>query len=185
MIKFLKTKEKTKGFTLVEILIATGIFAMVMITLSQVYISIIKTERIAYALLNAENNIRNNLEIIGRSVRMGKNFELTNDDIGSKLCFDYRLDNEDQRWCYQYYKDSKKLFQIIIKSEKESEKESETLEMLDPSLSLENFHFYQIKSTNSQVSFIITLKVTTKVKNQKFSFHLQTAITPRFFEIET
>jgi len=174
MIKFLKTKEKRKGFTLVEILIATGIFVMVMITLSQVYISIIKTERIAYALLNAENNIRNNLEIIGRSVRMGKNFELTNDN--SKLCFDYYLDNKWQRWCYQYDKDSKKLFQII---------ESEKLEMLDPSLSLEDFHFYPIKSTNSQVSFIITLKVTTKVKNQEFSFHLQTAITPRFFEIET
>jgi prepilin-type N-terminal cleavage/methylation domain-containing protein len=183
MIKFLKTKEKRKGFTLVEILIATGIFVMVMITLSQVYISIIKTERIAYALLNAENNIRNNLEIIGRSVRMGKNFELTNDN--STLCFDYYLDNEWQTWCYQYDKDSKKLFQIIESETESEQKEIEKSEMLDPSLRLEDFHFYQIKSTNSQVSFIITLKVTTKVKNQEFSFNLQTAITPRFFEIET
>jgi len=68
------TTKKFKGFTLIEILVATGIFVSVMVVLSQVYLAVIRSERVAYGLLSAENNLRNNLEIIARSLRMGKKF---------------------------------------------------------------------------------------------------------------
>lgn len=167
--------NKKKGFTLIELLIATGIFVMVMVVLSQVYISIIRSERVAYALLSAENNIRNNLELMARSIRMGKNFIFDGD---KKVCFDYYLDTSWKKVCYQYNN-----FNI----EQSIEGVLEGFEPLfDPSLKITKAHFYQRgDQVNSQLTIIISLEVETIVRNQIYTFHLETAVTPRLFISES
>jgi len=171
--------KKFKGFTLIEILVATGIFVAVMVVLSQVYLAIIRSERVAYGLLNAENNIRNNLEVIARSLRMGKNFE----SIDNGICFDYYLDNNN-KWkeiCYQY--NAYNIEQYI---------EGQTNDfkpLFDPNLKITKANFYIIKldssQEESQITIVISLEVETpSIKNQVYTFHLQTAVTPRILITE-
>ncbi len=164
-------KSKRKGFTLVEVLVSVSLFIMAIITLSQVYISVIRSERIAYALLNSENNIRNGLEVMARSIRLGKNFEIS---PGNKeLCFDYYLEGAWERYCYRLNVDDYTL-------EKSSEGGS-YVSILDPSLKVNYGRFYNKGgSFDSQSAIIIVLEVSTSVRQQEYLFNLQTVVTPRY-----
>ena len=169
--------KKFKGFTLIEILVATGIFVAVMVVLSQVYLAIIRSERVAYGLLNAENNIRNNLEVIARSLRMGKNFE----SIDNGICFDYYLDTDYQQVCYQYNNSNSNIEQRIGE-------DSNYEPLFDPNLKITKANF-DIKGDSlqkdSQMTIIISLEVETPpIRNQVYTFHLQTAVTPRILITE-
>lgn len=171
----MKFKKKQKGFTLVEVLISVGLFIMVIIALSQVYISVIRSERIAYALLNSENNIRNSLEIMARSIRLGKDFEYTGN--GRKICFQYFLDGYWQNTCYRFNESSDTLEKLSG--------EGPFASILDPQLKVNHLQFY-VKGGdfNSQVSVIIVMEVSTSVKQQEYLFNVQTAVTPRYLGVE-
>ncbi len=168
-------KSKSKGFTLVEVLVSVSLFVMVMIALSQVYISVIRSERIAYALLNSENNIRNILESMARSFRLGKDFELTGN--GRQICFEYFLDGEWQRICYRFNQPGSTLQKFY--------KDGPYVSILDPQLKVSHLQFY-IKggTSDSQASIIVVMEIFTEVKNQEYFFNLQTAVTPRYLGVE-
>ena len=169
-IKKLKFK-KTKAFTLVEVLVSVSLFVMAIIALSQVYISVIRSERIAYALLNSENNIRNGLEVMARSIRLGKNFEILPDN--KELCFDYYLEGAWEGYCYRFNVDDYTLERL--------NKSGSYISMLDPSLKVDYGQFYDKGgSFDSQPVIIIVLEVSTSVRQQQYLFNLQTAITPRY-----
>ena len=84
-LKFLNNKRK--GFTLVEVLVSVGIFVMIVMAISQIYIAVLHSEQVAYALLNSENNIRDNLEFMARAIRMGKEFQVSSDK--KEISFEY------------------------------------------------------------------------------------------------
>jgi len=179
-----KLKQNQKGFTLIELLIATGVFVSVMVSLSQVYIAIVRSEQVAYALLNTENNIRNNLELIARSIRMGKNFEVLGN--GQKICFQYFLEGTWSEFCYEYGEDNNKKFNIKQK------KNNQDIGWLfdSPDVEITKAKFYLIKNDfDSQISIVIPLEIQTKVKTggdkeQIYTFNIQTAVTPRFLQVE-
>jgi len=164
-------KGKSKAFTLVEVLVSVSLFVMAMIALSQVYISVIRSERVAYALLNSENNIRNSLESMARSFRLGKDFKL--EANGRTICFDYYLEEHWQKICYRLNEGHNTL-----------EKLSEVgpyVSILDPQLKVNHLRFYIKGGTaDSQTSIVVVLEVSTEVKKQKYFFNLQTAVTPRY-----
>ncbi|MCK4805856.1 MAG: prepilin-type N-terminal cleavage/methylation domain-containing protein [Candidatus Pacebacteria bacterium] len=165
------TKLKTKAFTLVEVLVSVSLFVMAIVALSQVYISIIRSERIAYALLNSENNIRNSLEVMARSIRLGKNFEILPDN--KRLCFDYYLEGAWEGYCYRFNVDDYTLEKLS--------KDGSYVSMLDPSLKVNYGQFYNKGGlSDSQSVIIIVLEVSTSVRQQQYLFNLQTAITPRY-----
>lgn len=168
-------KSRSSAFTLIEVLVSVGLFVMVMITLSQVYISVVRSERIAYALLNSENNIRNSLEIMARSIRLGKDFERTGN--GRQICFQYFLEGNWQKICYRFKETDGTL-------EKLSE-DGPFVSILDPQLTVNHLQFY-IKGgdSDSQASIIIVMEVSTSVKQQEYLFNVQTAVTPRSLGVE-
>ncbi len=184
IFKIQKLKQKPKGFTLIELLIATGVFVSVMVSLSQVYIAIVRSEQVAYALLNTENNIRNNLELIARSIRMGKNFEVLGN--GQKICFQYFLEGTWSEFCYEYGEDNNKKFNIKQK------KNNQDIGWLfdSPDVEITKAKFYLKKNDfDSQISIVIPLEIQTKVKTggdkeQIYTFNIQTAVTPRFLQVE-
>jgi len=164
-------KKEQKAFTLVEVLVSISLFVMAIIALSQVYISVIRSERIAYALLNSENNIRNSLEVMARSIRLGKNFEILSGN--KELCFDYYLEGAWERYCYRFNVDD----YILEKSSKGGS----YMSMFDPSLKVNYGQFYNKGGlSDSQPVIIIVLEVSTSVRQQEYLFNLQTAVTPRY-----
>ena len=167
----LDTRYK-RGFTLVEVLVAVGIFLLTILAISQIFITVIRSEKLAYALLNTENNIRNNLELIAKTVRMGKNFQPLPSDKG-ELCFDYYLDNQWQRLCYKFDISS----QVLSRSLNGGDYEP----LLDPQVKIISGHFYQLgEGSTSQLSFIIQLEAQITVRGIVYPFHVETAVTSRY-----
>jgi len=179
-------KQKPKAFTLIEVLVSVGIFLLTIMAISQIFITIIRSERVAYALLNSENNIRNNLELMAKTIRMGKNFNP--DD--QELCFDYYY--EDSGWnclCYNlYYFDLQtNTYNIGISSYEDPLQNNCDLakasysSLLDRQIEVVSGHFYQIgDGSNSQLSFIIQLEAQIQARGIKYPFHVETAVTSRY-----
>ena len=166
-----KIKNFPKGFTLIEVLVSVGLFLLTIMAISQIFITVIRSERVAYALLNSENNIRNNVELMAKTIRMGKNFDLSSD--GKELCFDYYLDNQWQRLCYKFDVSS----QILSRSLNNGGYEP----LLDPQIKLTSGRFYQIgDGSTSQLSFIIQLTTQVVERGIEYPFHMETAVTSRY-----
>jgi prepilin-type N-terminal cleavage/methylation domain-containing protein len=160
-----------RGFTLIEVLVSVGLFLMTILAISQIFITVIRSEKVAYALLNSENNIRNNLEMMAKTIRMGKNFNLSSDN--QELCFDYYLDNRWQSLCYKFDDSS----QTVLRSLDGSD----YAPLLDPQIKLISGQFYQIgDGSNSQLSFLIQLETQVKVRRVNYPFHIETAVTSRY-----
>ncbi len=165
-------KKKQKAFTLVEVLVSVSLFAIAIIALSQVYIAVIRSERVAYALLNSENSIRNSLEVMARSIRLGKDFEILLEPEGEKLCFDYHSEGIWKNSCYR--------FNVYDHTLEKSSEGGPFMSMLDPQLEVNYGKFYTKGGrTDSQLTIIINLEVSTHAKQQEYLFNLQTAVTPR------
>ena len=162
-----------RGFTLIEVLVSVGLFLMTILAISQIFITVIRSEKVAYALLNSENNIRNNLEMMAKTIRMGKNFNLSPYD-GKELCFDYYLDNQWQRLCYKFDVSSQK---TVLRSLNGGGYAS----LLDPQIELISGRFYQIgDGHNSQLSFLIQLETRVLVRGIEYPFHVETAVASRY-----
>lgn len=67
--------KKNKGFTLVEILVVLLIFSIMLIAISAVFISGIKTQRNSLAMNQLLDQLNYAVEYMGRSVRMAKKAE--------------------------------------------------------------------------------------------------------------
>lgn len=167
---FRLSKSRPHAFTLVEVLVSVSLFIMALIAISQVYISVVRSEKVAYSLLNSENNIRNNMESMARSLRLGKNFEILDDGHG--ICFDYYSENSWQNVCYRFNEDEQTL---------EKSANGEYMAVLDPQLKVNYMRFYvKNGSSDEQSSVSIVWEVATYVKDQEYTFNLQTAVTPRY-----
>jgi len=181
-----KKKNFLSGFTLIEVLVAVGIFLMTIIALSQIFVTVIRSERVAYALLNNENNIRNALESMARTIRMGTNFDLPDN---SQLGFDYNVNNDclTSKNCDHiiYYFRNNSLEEYL--SEKGSSVfSSPSLSMIDPQIIIEQGSFEQIGNpANEQPTIIIRLKAKVTVRGVDYYFNVQTAVTPRIIQPPT
>ncbi|MGE4554569.1 MAG: prepilin-type N-terminal cleavage/methylation domain-containing protein [Candidatus Paceibacterota bacterium] len=69
-----------KGFTLMELLVATMIFVVGVVLFSQIYISVLRTEKIAYGFLNNISSLEYAIDFITREIRMGKDFQVQGDN---------------------------------------------------------------------------------------------------------
>ena len=160
-----------RGFTLIEVLVSVGLFLLTILAISQIFITVIRSERVAYALLNSENNIRNNVELMAKTIRMGKNFILSPDK--EELCFDYFLENQWQKLCYRFDVSS----QVLSRSLNGGDYEP----LLDPQVKITSGHFYQIgDGSTSQLSFLIQLEAQITVRGIEYPFHVETAVTSRY-----
>ncbi len=187
----LKLKKKEKGFTLVEMLISVGIFIMTIMALSQIFISVIRSEQVAYALLNEENNLRNGLESVARTIRMGTRFDLSDD--GQILTFLYKADNNclQNNNCpsYQYQftdVEGKDYLVLTVKTENDPENViSSPQELFAPEIEILSGRFYQIGDPNQyqQPSFLIKLQAQVTVRGKAYPLSVETAVTPRILNL--
>jgi len=87
------------GFTMIEMLVASAIFLTVISITTATFLINIRTQRYLLASINGTENISYALEVMGREIRMGKNFFSPSDDSLSFLntknqAIIYRLNNE-------------------------------------------------------------------------------------------
>ncbi|HOK20876.1 MAG TPA: prepilin-type N-terminal cleavage/methylation domain-containing protein [Candidatus Paceibacterota bacterium] len=96
-----KNNKIQNGFTMVETLVASTLFLIVLTITTSTFLLSLRTQRFLLASVNATENISYALEVMGREIRMGKeffsptadtlNFLLTKD--GAEKAVVYRLNN--------------------------------------------------------------------------------------------
>jgi len=176
---FNKKLKKLRGFTLVELLVAVTIFLTTVIFLSQIFISTLKLESVAYSMLMAENNVRNIIDSMARVIRMGKEFN--SEDENNKINFKY-YDSEAK----DYIPISYRVITTGLEGSKNvmlSKKGQDIGELFNPEIQLKDAKFFIVKNNNLlQPTIIIVIKTETKIRGleEPFIFNIQTAVTPRY-----
>ena len=100
----LAMKNKNKGFTLIEMIVALGVFSLVVITMTIIAGSAIKSQRKAFSLQNSQESTRFLLESISKELRMsvinseaGIGLDTLNITNSRDETFDYQFDSENKR----------------------------------------------------------------------------------------
>jgi len=69
------------GFTVIELLVGIGLFAMVMTALTGAFLTTFRSQRQAFAFLATQNNVRYALEKMAREMRTGSGFSSSQTDL--------------------------------------------------------------------------------------------------------
>ena len=99
-----KLQAPNKGFTLLEVVVAAGIFAASMTILIGIITSVINAQRKIEHIQSVQDNIRFALELMTKELRMGEEFTLSTPcgSSGSAILFKtfFNPDNVEQRRLY-------------------------------------------------------------------------------------
>jgi len=85
-----RTNRHTGGYTLVELIVAVGLFAIVMTLASGAYLTMINTNRQAQATATGINNLSFALEVLTRDIRTGYDFCGADVDACTTSTFSFR-----------------------------------------------------------------------------------------------
>ncbi|MFA5877815.1 MAG: prepilin-type N-terminal cleavage/methylation domain-containing protein [Candidatus Staskawiczbacteria bacterium] len=103
---------ESKGFTLIELIAVTAIFSIVLMTATDIFVSIIKQQRRTLKQQELLNQASYVFEYMGRALRMAKvddggncitagdNYEITHDGKGVKF-----INHSDNDSCQEFFKD--------------------------------------------------------------------------------
>jgi len=163
---FKRQKNTSKGFTLIETLVAISIFIITMVIISQIYISAMRAERITYALIQNEESVRYALDTMSKTIRMGRGFSGT----GTELSFDYFYKGNSENIVYSF--DDNTIKRKFMGSD--------LLPLLPPEVKIENGKFdFEPQTSDKQAFVTISFRVVSTVGGRDYGFDVQTAVTPR------
>lgn len=78
-------KNPSRGYTLLELIVSVGVFAMVMLAATGAYLSLIRLDRHARAVNDVANNLSFAVDSMARSIRTGTGYKCNNNS-GSPNC---------------------------------------------------------------------------------------------------
>lgn len=174
-------KDKTKGgFTLIELMVATSIFMIIMlVAMGSIVISSNASKR-AQKLRYAMDNVNFALESMTRSIRMGTDYEER--DNGNGISFNLADENGENIKRIYYFmgeKDGKSSLYRKIDS-------SDPVEIVASEVDVEKLNFDvkgELVGDNLSPSVYILMKGTVKIKGEEdTSFAIQTMASQRNLE---
>lgn len=158
------------GWTLLEMMVAMGLFAFVITIVVSTFILAVTSQRRIMALRNIEDNTRFALESITREIRTGKNFSSASGQISF-------INSKSESVIYRFNN------KII---EKSSDGGLNYLSVTSPEVSVDYLNFYLIGEgigDNQQSRITITISATSQVGNQSANIRIQTTISGRMLQI--
>lgn len=183
-----------RGFSLVEMMVAVALFAVVMLISTSALLSLIDATRKAQALQSVMGNLNTALDGMVRSIRMGSTYHCgqvgllgdpRNCEGGDILLafepFGGDSDTESDQWIYRYDAATSRLY----KSENGG---LNYFALTAPEVSIDSFSFYVIGTTpgdNVQPKVVITIAGTAggnKVKTRT-TFSIQATATQRLLDL--
>mgnify|MGYP001617606395 CR=1 FL=1 len=162
--------KKESGFTLIEVVVATGIFGLVVIMIGSIFMVAFFSHRRILALQNLQDNLRFSIESMAREIRVGTNFSAISQ---SSISFTsstlepivYRLNNN-----------------AIERSEDGG---MNFLPMTDQSITVTIFNFNLIGAPAGdglQPRINFTVHATAQVGTQTSTMDIQTTLSQRFLQ---
>lgn len=163
-------KDKQTGFTLIELIVAIGIFGLVVTMTVSIFVVALISQRRIISLRNIEDSARFALESMAREIRTGKNFgggvnslSFTNAKGESVI---YRLNNKT--------------------IEKSSDGGANYSIVTGPEVTVDNLNFYllgQAIGDGLEPRVTITVGVTSQVGNQVSNIKIQNTISERSLQL--
>lgn len=172
-------RENERGFTLVEMIVAVGLFAVVMLVSVGALLSLVDANRKAQALQSVMNNLNIALDGMVRSVRMGSEYHCgtgsysTTQDCASGAtvlafeAFSGDTANPLDQWVYSYDPVTKRIY-------KSEDAGAHILAITAPSVSIDDMKFYVIGTTRGDT---VQPKVVVQVKGTAGLDKLKTRTT--------
>lgn len=203
-MKTIRTQRKRgraqAGFTLVELIVAVGLFAIVMVVCVGALLSLVNANRKAQALQSVINNVNIALDGMVRSARMGSGYHGAGGDAscggadyttphdcatgGTVFAFEpYGNTSADQPWVYSFQQDSNGVGRIY-----KSENGGTPIAITAPEVSIDDVEFYVVGTTagdSTQPKVVIVIKGTAGVPNSRVrtTFHIQATAVQRLLDL--
>ncbi|MDO8481499.1 MAG: type II secretion system protein [bacterium] len=190
-------KSGKGGFTLVEMILAVALFAIVMMVSVGALLALTTANRKAQALQSVMNNLNIALDSMVRSIRMGSDYHcgsgtdcpngdpaLENPGGSATLAFEAFGGNSGDpgdQWVYSYDPVTKRVY----KSEDDG---VNNFPLTAPEVTIDSMHFYAIGTTRgdtTQPKVVITIKGTAGAPNIKTrtTFSLQATAAQRILDL--
>jgi prepilin-type N-terminal cleavage/methylation domain-containing protein len=195
-----RSQHDQRGFTLVEMIVAVGLFAIVMVVCVSALLSLVNANRKAQALQSVINNLNIALDGIVRSARMGSNYHGAGGDAscgasdyqtahdcvngGTILAFEpYGNTPADPPWIYSFQKDQNGVGRIY-----KQENGGMPIAITAPEVSIDDLEFFVVGTTpgdSIQPKVVIVIKGTAGVPGSKAqtTFHVQATAVQRLLDL--
>lgn len=188
----------TKGFTLVEMIVAVGLFAVVMIVSVGALLALVGANRKAQALQSVMNNLDVTLDGMARGIRMGTTFDgslaCSSNNGGPKDCtgggstfsFEpYGQTPSDPPWIYTYNSATKSISKTV---------NGTAIGITAPEISIDSMTFYVVGTNRGctvtpcdtvQPKVVIVVSGTAPVLQTKTrtTFHIQVTAVQRVLDL--
>lgn len=182
-----------RGFTLVEMIVAVGLFATVMLISITALLSVVDANRKAQALQSVINNLNIAVDGMVRSLREGTDYRCNSATPSNPNCptggesiyFEShggRTSNPNDDWVYRYDPSTKRIYKS------EDGNPAHGIAITAPEVTIDSVTFYVIGATRSdtiQPKVLIVIKGTagsTKTRT-KTTFHIQSTAVQRVLDI--
>lgn len=196
MIKENKDKKIISGFTLIEVMVSVGIFALVVLVSMTAVLSIVDANKKAQALDDVINNMNFSLESMVRDLRTGYEYTCSSDttpnsisgcpsDAVNKVTFYSTISSQESggnTLCIVTYSldDSNPKSQAIKKSDSCGANGNLT----SSNINVKRFDLYVSNNPGTQPIILMVLQATAQVGKQTTDFNLQTLISQRRLNIQ-
>jgi prepilin-type N-terminal cleavage/methylation domain-containing protein len=192
-----RCSQPQRGFTLVEMVVAVALFAIVMIICVDVLLSLINADRKAQALQSVMNNLNIALDGTIRAIREGNNFHCGGGDThalqdcqtgGTIFAFEpYGNKPTDPPWVISYGQDQNGVGRIY-----KSVGGNAAMPITAPEVSIDELDFYVVGADNTiPGNYQVQPKVIMVVKgsagavgtSQRTTFHIQATAVQRVLDL--
>ena len=183
----------SRGFTLIEMIVATALFSVVMLVSVGALLSLVAANRKAQALHSVMNNLNVALDGMVRSIRMGSTYHCGGGDYtvpqdclnGDALLafepFGGDLNDGQDQWVYFYDETTNRIY-------KSDNSGINSLAITAPSVTIDDLTFYVIgteRGDTTQPKVVISILGTANAENAKArtTFHIQATAVQRILDL--
>ena len=188
------THTDSRGFTLIEMIVAVGLFAVVMVICVSTLFALVNANRKAQALQSVMNNLNITLDGMARAIREGSTYNCgssapftgTRDCPNGDIEFNFEhyggdTSNFNDQWFYR--------FDAVLHQIQKSEDGGVTFfPVTSPEITVDDVKFFVVGTTRGdtvQPKVVIVVKGTAAANNAKTksTFHIQAAATQRLIDL--
>jgi prepilin-type N-terminal cleavage/methylation domain-containing protein len=187
-----KAQRITFGFTLVELMVATALFAVVMTVATSTLLALIDANRKAQALQSVVNNLNIAIDGMVRNMRMGTNYhcgpgiltETRDCQTGGTLVafepYNGSSEQTNDQWVYWHDSNTKQLYRA-------TDGTTNGFAITSPEVQIDEMKFYVVGSSRAdalQSKIIITVKGVAGIDERtQTKFNIQAMASQRILDI--
>src|SRR3989344_1611269 len=176
------THNSQKGYSLIELLVAIGVFATVVAIMSGMFMTSLRGQKKAVTVQNVADNVRYAMEIMSKEIRMGSNF---NRISATDLQFKSNMPNRNEK-TVEFSLDtnpaSPTYQQIMFDDDINAAPPATSITSANVAITALNFSLYPTTGTQKRVLITIQAASAGTASDVTTSINLQTTVAPRIIQ---